>query len=82
MTDTSAPGAFLKDHVYLAGFRRVERQLEASPQDYTLMMSCKWPLQRIDLARQAGLPWPDQLPLRYLDEDFTAHVRAQIEKVG
>lgn len=74
MTDTAAPGAFLKDHVYLAGLRQVERHLAAEPEDYALLMACKWPLHRLPLLREAGLPWPEQGEVRLADEAFAERV--------
>ena len=78
LTDTAAPGGFVKDHVYLGGLREVERYLKAAPGDYDLLMSSKWPLRRQALLKDAGAPWPTQRPLRTADDRFVAGIRARI----
>ena len=55
MTDTSSPGGFIKDHVYLAGYRMIRSHLKARPGDHDLLMRSKWPLHRLELLRNAGI---------------------------
>ncbi|MFD3538988.1 tyrosine/phenylalanine carboxypeptidase domain-containing protein [Streptomyces sp. NPDC058662] len=78
LVDTSEPGGFVKDHVYLAGFRMLGRHLSARPDDHDLLMSSKWPLHRLELLRDAGVL--DHLgdDLRRPDEEFVARVRTVV----
>ncbi len=64
-TDTSQPGAHIKDKVYLEGYLRVTDHLHAHPADYDLLMSGKVSFEMLDWLRQ--LKEAGQLaPPRYL----------------
>lgn len=78
LRDTAGPGAFLKDHVYLAGLRNVERHLAAAPEDYEALMSCKWRLNLLPLAKEAGLPWREQRPVRSVGASLADQVQAHL----
>ena len=80
LVDTSAPGAFLKDHAYLAGLREIEHYLSENPDDYEALLSCKWPLRKLSLIKQAGLPWGEQRPLLVADSAFVDRIWDEIHR--
>ncbi|MCJ1680014.1 flavohemoglobin expression-modulating QEGLA motif protein [Streptomyces sp. APSN-46.1] len=80
LVDTSVPGGFVKDHVYLAGFRMLEKHLNLRPGDHDLLMSSKWPLHRLDLLRDAEIPAQLGEDLRRPDEAFVERARVLVRK--
>ncbi|MCG5450506.1 tyrosine/phenylalanine carboxypeptidase domain-containing protein [Micromonospora hortensis] len=52
LLDTSVPGGYIKDHIYLGGFIEVTNHLERNPGDHDLLMACKWPLSEVPLLRR------------------------------
>jgi hypothetical protein len=78
LVDTGEPGGYCKDHVYLAGFLQVREHLGQHPEDYLPLMSSKWPLSRLGLARDAGLPDSLPGPLHLPDAEMaTAVIRSR-----
>ncbi|MFJ9074573.1 tyrosine/phenylalanine carboxypeptidase domain-containing protein [Streptomyces sp. NPDC102278] len=75
LVDTSQPGGFIKDHVYLGGYRMLDAHLTAHPGDHDLLMSSKWPLHRLDLLREAQVLEHLGDALRRPDEAFMDRVR-------
>ncbi|MFF3755363.1 tyrosine/phenylalanine carboxypeptidase domain-containing protein [Streptomyces sp. NPDC002018] len=80
LTDTSVAGGFVKDHVYLSGYRMLQRHLNGHPGDHDLLMSSKWPLHRLDLLRDADLVAGLGDGIRRPDGAFVARVRARVRQ--
>ncbi len=76
LVDTGAPGGFIKDHVYLAGHERVSTYLSSHPSDYDLLMSTKWPLERLDLVRLAAAEGQTGMPVRVPTASLVELVRS------
>ncbi len=68
-TDTSEPGAHVKDHVYLSGYLKVSGHLTSRPEDYDLLMSGKASLDDLpemrDMSRDGFLAAPRYQPAQF-----------------
>ncbi|MDX3455461.1 DUF1704 domain-containing protein [Streptomyces sp. ME02-8801-2C] len=82
LTDTSAPGGYLKDHAYLAGYRMIRSHLEQFPQNYPTLMSTKWPLRLVESLTMAGLPAALPGPLLLPDTELAQYVRSLAEEAA
>lgn len=51
LRDPNQPGSFSKDHAYLSGLLRLRAELAANPGDLALVMSTKWAIDELPLAR-------------------------------
>ncbi len=81
LIDTSVPGCFAKDHVYLSGFRAVEKHLSEHPEEHALLMAAKWPLGYLHLLRGTGLVEFLGDRLRQPNREFTAETRDAVRQV-
>lgn len=52
ITDTAAPGAFVKDHVYLQGYLEVTEHLGEHPRDHELLLTGRIGLGHLPLVRE------------------------------
>ncbi|MGI5521359.1 tyrosine/phenylalanine carboxypeptidase domain-containing protein [Micromonospora sp. CA-259024] len=79
LLDTSAPGGYIKDHIYLGGFIDVTNHLDRHPGDHDLLMGCKWPLSEVPLLRTLLDEQSALLPHYRVDEvvDLTRAVVAE-----
>ena len=51
LREPERPGVMAKDHCYLSGFLSVSDHLSDKPEDISLLMSTKWPLDLLDRVR-------------------------------
>ncbi|MGW2050577.1 tyrosine/phenylalanine carboxypeptidase domain-containing protein [Streptomyces sp. NPDC001858] len=75
LVDTAEPGGFIKDHVYLAGYRMVREHLDRNPGEHDLLMAGKWPLNRLSLLRDADVVAELGDGIRRPDERFIERTR-------
>ncbi|MGW0944800.1 tyrosine/phenylalanine carboxypeptidase domain-containing protein [Streptomyces sp. NPDC002623] len=75
LIDTAEPGGFVKDHVYLAGYRMVREHLDRNPDEHDLLMAGKWPLNRLSLLRDADVVSELGDDIRRPDELFIERTR-------
>ncbi|RAO13620.1 tyrosine/phenylalanine carboxypeptidase domain-containing protein [Micromonospora noduli] len=79
LIDTSAPGGYIKDHIYLGGFIEVTNHLDRHPGDHDLLMACKWPLSEVPLLRTLFDERSSMSPHHRVDEvvDLTRAIVAE-----
>ncbi|MEV1068687.1 tyrosine/phenylalanine carboxypeptidase domain-containing protein [Streptomyces sp. NPDC050263] len=82
LVDTAEPGGFIKDHVYLAGYRMVREHLDRNPDDHDLLMTTKWPLHRVPLLRGADVVSAIGDDIRRPDERFTERTRDIVRDIS
>ncbi|MER6957924.1 MULTISPECIES: tyrosine/phenylalanine carboxypeptidase domain-containing protein [unclassified Streptomyces] len=82
LVDTAEPGGFVKDHVYLAGYRMVREHLDRNPDEHDLLMAGKWPLNRLSLLRDADVVSELGDDIRRPDERFIERTRDLVRHIS
>jgi uncharacterized protein (TIGR02421 family) len=65
LTDTTAPGGSIKDHVYLAGYLQMQRCIEQRPDDHDLLLATKWPAAQLPMLRRLRETGALKAPVAY-----------------
>jgi hypothetical protein len=70
LSDTSKPGCYYKDQVYLRGFFKTRRKLEKDVVSYKYMYAGKIPYKYIYLVEEGIIPKPNVVPSKKLFADL------------
>lgn len=81
LVDTAEPGGFIKDHVYMAGYRMVREHLDQNPDEHDLLMATKWPLHRLAVLRDADVVSAIGDDIRRPDRHFVERTQAVVREL-